>query len=381
MTFVTELHTFNQQRFLDEYWQQKPCVIRGLLPDFTDPIDEHDLAGLAQEPDVDSRIVSRNRDNTWQLHQGPFESFEAVCVDQWSLLVQGTDRFVPELNELMEAFKFIPYWRMDDLMVSYSVPGAGVGAHIDQYDVFLIQGKGSRQWQVGKPNNQAEFDNQGLLQVDDFEPCIDVVVKPGDVLYIPPGWPHKGETVEAALTYSVGFRAPDTEFIAGALQDFLIQQPGYNQRFSDPKPNYKGHFAQVSSTAIEQLKQMLSDCMSSPQFTQHLTAALSQQNLTDEAQEIAEISKQEILDAMQNGDFLHRREGLRPLFSEIDHGDHWLYLDGEAIKIGAMMWPIVLPLVEFTSIQLTDDLPEDMLDPYAALVQFLVERQWWYLED
>jgi 50S ribosomal protein L16 3-hydroxylase len=266
-------------------------------------------------------------------------------------------------------------------MVSYSVPGAGVGAHIDQYDVFLIQGKGSRQWQVGKPNNQAEFDNQGLLQVDDFEPCIDVVVKPGDVLYIPPGWPHKGETVEAALTYSVGFRAPDTEFIAGALQDFLIQQPAYNQRFSDPKPNYKGHFAQISSTAIEQLKQMLSDCMSSPQFSQHLTAALSQQNLTDEAQEIAEISKQEILDAMQNGDFLHRREGLRPLFSEIDHGDHWLYLDGEAIKIGAMMWPIVLPLVEFTSIQLTDDLPEDMLDPYAALVQFLVERQWWYLED
>lgn len=381
MTFVTELHSFDPKTFLAQYWQQKPVVIRGLFESFVDPIDEHDLAGLAQEEDVDSRIVSRDSHNQWQLHQGPFQSFDEVCVNYWSLLVQGTDRYIPELSELMEQFRFIPYWRMDDLMVSYSVPGAGVGAHIDQYDVFLIQGKGRRQWQVGKPTQQAEFNNQGLLQVDAFDPLIDVVVEPGDVVYIPPGWPHKGETLEAALTYSIGFRAPDTEFVAGALQDFIVQQPDLNARFTDASPNYTNHFASVSDEAITQLKDMLLKCLDHPQFTQHLLSVLSHQNLSDENQESLDVSQDAVQQAMQSGVYLIRREGLRPLFSETEQGDVWLYIDGESIKIASIMWPLISPLIEYTNIQLTDKLPEDMLVPYASLIQLLIERQWWYLEE
>ncbi|CAA2930291.1 50S ribosomal protein L16 arginine hydroxylase [Arsenophonus endosymbiont of Bemisia tabaci Q2] len=35
-------------------------------------------------------------------------------------------------------------------MVFYSVPAGGVGPHIDQYDVFIIQGLGRRHWRVGE---------------------------------------------------------------------------------------------------------------------------------------------------------------------------------------------------------------------------------------
>lgn len=41
---------------------------------------------------------------------------------------------------LMRPFRPLSDWRMDDLMISFSVPGGGVGPHFDQYDVFIIQG-------------------------------------------------------------------------------------------------------------------------------------------------------------------------------------------------------------------------------------------------
>jgi 50S ribosomal protein L16 3-hydroxylase len=45
--------------------------------------------------------------------------------------------------ELVRPFRVLPDWRLDDLMISFSVPGGGVGPHIDQYDVFIIQGMGA----------------------------------------------------------------------------------------------------------------------------------------------------------------------------------------------------------------------------------------------
>ena len=37
------------------------------------------------------------------------------------------------------------------LWLAFQHPNGGVGAHLDQYDVFIIQGSGKRRWQVGAP--------------------------------------------------------------------------------------------------------------------------------------------------------------------------------------------------------------------------------------
>ncbi|MDT1800214.1 cupin domain-containing protein, partial [Salmonella enterica subsp. enterica serovar Oslo] len=67
-----------------------------------------------------------------------------------------------------------PDWRLDDLMISFSVPGGGVGPHIDQYDVFIIQGMGSRRWRVGDKLPMRQFcPHPALLHVDPFPPIID----------------------------------------------------------------------------------------------------------------------------------------------------------------------------------------------------------------
>ena len=69
----------DKDHFLAEVWQRKPLVIKKGFQDFQDPIDEHDLAGLAQDADIDSRIVSLNNNN-WSVEQGPFDEFYWITI-------------------------------------------------------------------------------------------------------------------------------------------------------------------------------------------------------------------------------------------------------------------------------------------------------------
>ena len=55
--------------FLRDYWQKKPLVIRQAFPGFQCPVSQDELAGLACEEAVESRIVIENdAGKPWQLH-------------------------------------------------------------------------------------------------------------------------------------------------------------------------------------------------------------------------------------------------------------------------------------------------------------------------
>jgi ribosomal protein L16 Arg81 hydroxylase len=138
----------NWPEFLEKYWQKQPVVLKNAFPNFVDPITPDELAGLAMEPEVDSRLVS-HFNGKWQASNGPFEHFDDLGETGWSLLAQAVNHWHMPAAELVRPFRVLPDWRLDDLMISFSVPGGGVGPHIDQYDVFIIQGMGSRRWRVG----------------------------------------------------------------------------------------------------------------------------------------------------------------------------------------------------------------------------------------
>lgn len=298
-------------QFLKHFWQQKPVLLRQLFPALEDPIDEHDLAGLAQEDDVDSRII-QNQDGIWDVVHGPFDEFEHVCKGQWTLLVQGVDKYIDEVGALIEPFRFIPNWRMDDVMVSFATAGAGVGAHLDQYDVFLVQGKGSRRWRVGDKGHYDDvFPHPELRQISGFTPIIDEVLLPGDVLYIPPGWPHDGVALEDCLTYSVGFRAPDTSTLANILSQTLAQECEL-PRFSDPARPSALQPAEMTQEEIDTLKTMLKSAIDSDLFTSSLIEMLSEQGLPDFMSE-DEFSVNDIEAALVGGAFLYPSPGNRPI--------------------------------------------------------------------
>lgn len=140
------------REFLRDYWQKKPLLVRQAIPDFESPISPDELAGLALEEEVESRLVIEHGERPWELQRGPFneDTFQDLPERDWTLLVQAVDQFVPEVAELLEDFKFLPKWRIDDLMISFAAPGGGVGPHFDNYDVFLLQAHGHRRWQIGQ---------------------------------------------------------------------------------------------------------------------------------------------------------------------------------------------------------------------------------------
>lgn len=225
-------------QFLRDYWQKKPLLIRNAFPAFDSPLQPEDLAGLACEEEALARIVRHDwKTDTWEIENGPFpeEKFPDMPHRDWTLLVQDVDKWDADVRALFDHFPFLPRWRMDDIMVSFAAPGGSVGAHIDNYDVFLLQGVGTRRWQIDTRANpdEAYRDDVPLRLLKHFNPNQDWVLNPGDMLYLPPGVPHHGIAEDACLTISVGLRAPSSAELLEHYADTLSFDADERIRYVD----------------------------------------------------------------------------------------------------------------------------------------------------
>jgi 50S ribosomal protein L16 3-hydroxylase len=221
--------------FLARYWQREPLLIRNAISNFKPPLDSHELAGLALEEEVESRIVEQHGDS-WRQYDGPFEESDFRRDHPWTLLVQAVDHYIPAVAKLHQLVNFIPQWRMDDIMVSYAVDGGSVGPHYDNYDVFLLQGEGHRLWQLGQSCNPTTplLPHDDLRILSTFEPSAEYLLGPGDVLYVPPGIAHWGIARGECTTFSIGFRAPRISDMVSRWADELLQKMEPEQFYSDP---------------------------------------------------------------------------------------------------------------------------------------------------
>ncbi len=221
------LNHFDVNEFLTAYWQKAPQMISQAIADFTSPVSPDELAGLALETDIESRLVSFDREShTWSLEHGPFDvsRFGRLPEQDWTLLVQAVDLWIPSVGALRDYFDFIPPWRIDDIMVSFAAPGGGVGPHFDHYDVFLLQAQGQREWQLGKPlgSDARSRTDTDLNLLAEFETKETLIAGPGDILYLPPRVPHWGTAIDDCLTLSVGFRSPTRAEMLGDLATELL---------------------------------------------------------------------------------------------------------------------------------------------------------------
>ena len=99
---------------------------------------------------------------------------------------------------------------------------SSVGAHVDNYDVFLLQGSGTREWSIeGEPRasgDEALVAGLDVRVLSRFESSVTCELKPGDALYLPPRYAHEGiSTSKDCLSYSVGFRAPSAAELLTSL--------------------------------------------------------------------------------------------------------------------------------------------------------------------
>lgn len=244
------------EQFIADYWQQKPVLIKGGIKDFINPLEADELAGLAAEATLESRLIYQ-QDNAWQAQSGPFESYDAYGDSHWSLVVQSVNHWIPEAQAFARLFDFIPQWRFDDVMVSFAAEGGGVGPHVDNYDVFICQGSGQRRWRVGNYGDFTEVvAHEKLLHVEPFEAMIDEVVSAGDILYIPPGYPHEGVSLDSTMSFSVGYKATNSTELLSGFADYLIDFDKNPTLLSD-KGRDVSAYGQLDKADVSRLQTLL----------------------------------------------------------------------------------------------------------------------------
>jgi 50S ribosomal protein L16 3-hydroxylase len=258
------LNHLTAERFLREYWQKKPLLIRGAFPDFDAPLAPQEVLALAARDDVESRLIT-HRGREWQLQHGPLSGrdLKAARGSAWTVLLQDTQHFSAAAHDLLSQFDFIPRARIDDLMVSYAVKGGGVGPHFDSYDVFLLQGEGKRRWQIAERCDLTLKPDMPLKILSRFKAEQEWVLEKGDMLYLPPSVAHNGIAVtDLCLTWSIGFRAPSAQELSTAFLDFLRDELSLPGLYADPDLQATRHPAQIDPAMMTRMARMLKDVAS-----------------------------------------------------------------------------------------------------------------------
>lgn len=346
--------------FLANYWHKKPLLIKNAIPGFTGLLTPEELAGLACEDEVQSRIVEEIKGN-WHASHGPFSEDDFANLPEkpnpkhrWTLLVQSVNHHLPEASALLSQFNFIPHARLDDLMVSYAPDGGGVGPHFDSYDVFLLQGQGKRLWRISDQTDLTLVEGAPLRILKSFDTTQEWLVEAGDLLYLPPHLAHWGIAVSDGdtdcMTYSIGFRAPKvqelaTEFL-GFMQDTLNKEgnalPGIYQ---DADLTLQPHPAEISASMISKVANILKNI----QWSEQHVAAFLGTYLSEPKPDVIfdpnkKISLQKFTEQlMKNGISLD-------LKSQMLFTDHYFYLNGESIIASTKSAQLLERLADYRAI-------------------------------
>ncbi len=278
--------------FFADYWQQKPLLLPGALTELP-ALSPDELAGLALEEDIESRLViAHGNGSDWTLEHGPFADsrFADLPDSHWSLLVQAVDHWVPEVQALHAYFRFLPRWRVDDIMVSYAVDGGGVGPHFDSYDVFLLQGRGHRRWQLGQQCSAATplVNSAPLPLLREFTPEEEYLLGPGDILYVPPGLAHWGIAEGESMTYSIGFRGPSlVEMFDDLATDLISRRDDFDDAYRDPPMRAALATGVIDKAFINGIKARLTDFLDDDHllaswFARYMTRTKYSQSLATE---------------------------------------------------------------------------------------------------
>ena len=383
----------SQQQFLEQYWQKKPLLIRQAFPGFESPVTPEELAGLACESEIESRLIEEQGQDgaSWKVSCGPLseEIFATLPESHWTMLVQDVDKHLPELQYLLDPFRFIPDWRRDDLMISYAPESGSVGPHTDGYDVFLLQAMGMRRWQIADQPvaHPTLIDDLELQILAEFVADQTWELKPGDMLYLPPHFAHHGVAINDCMTFSIGFRAPTRVDMLDAVVNTLLEHELGKERYQDPDLLLSKHSAEIDAQALLRVKQMLHQAIDGAEPV--LVNALGKL-VTDTKPGLSALAAEASTDLptihqlnshFDEGGVLERNLYYRFAWTAIDQGG-LLFMAGEAYHVDAQGVSLLSLLTEQSRL-ITPDWQQLKKNESVAqlLCQLIAEGGWFWQLD
>ena len=352
LPFAPELWT----TFFEKYWQKEPVVIRGGLPtELCTPVDNDELAGLACETEFRPRIIRKGDEgpSSWSLQIGPFSEDELKSLPSdgsWCLLLNDLEKHVSEFMDVLNLFDRFPRWRVADVQASISSEGGSVGAHSDQFDVFLIQGTGHKRWSISDcaeyvpDNDEAFFPDAEVRVLKNFQPQSCSLLKQGDILYLPPKVAHHGvaegcKTI--CTTFSVGFLAPAHDELVLSYAQASVDTHDGSQRWRDPWLKPQEHVGEISSEAVAQAAEIIRQSMpkNDAEIARWFGCHATQSFGIDPSETIPakDLSADElVVQFAEEGSLQRRADAMFAFVQEVKDGS----LEGGLFFAAGNMWPL-----------------------------------------
>ena len=344
---------FDSKDFLAQYWQKKPVLLSKLIPDFKDSLAPEELAGLACEELIESRLVTEPEQGKWQLRQGPFEESDFTQLPQsnWTLLVQAVDQWAEDVADIKALFNFLPSWRIDDIMISFAAQGGSVGPHYDYYDVFLLQGQGERSWKIGErcDSDATLIPNEDLSLLQNFEAIAEYNLSAGDALYVPPRFAHWSTATSDSLCYSIGFRAPSMAEMIEGFSDFIIKDQDPALRYEDSAIQNDLRSSEIKPEMLDASYRQLTERLAEKQqFASWFGCHVSQPKYPELIQPLDdELSPQDFATLMADGIQLMKNPSSRFAFMETTANQCvLLFVDGAMARFSMHQLSNIVDLCE-----------------------------------
>lgn len=332
------LGELSAEEFLSSYWQKKPYLVKQAIPGFESFVSGRELSELACQESIESRLViEKEGEYPWQVIQGPLDKqdIDSLPDSHWTLLVHNVELQIAKAAKLLQSFQFIPNWRIDDLMISYSPIHSSAGPHIDQYDVFLLQAIGKKKWLIGGNNYDEDDQVPGLdlRLLNDFNFENEWILEPGDLLYLPPCFAHHGIAMEECMTYSIGFRSLSQYNLVSHYIDTTCNMDS-DKRYADPDLKLQQHAGQISPDNLTKVKKLMRSILDNNDdleqwFGQFVT------EMPDEMQidsPISEISDTEVAQLFKERGILYRNQATRTAYISKEHG-YLLFVNAQSFYL------------------------------------------------
>lgn len=247
------LKGLSKEEFLNNYWEKKPFVFRGALDKPEEFMELQDILDMSTDKFFESRCVSKEG-NQWNVENGPFESERFQNKTKiWTLISHNLNLYIENVFQLVKELDFLPRWLFDDAMSTYSTKNSSVGAHIDNYNVFIIQITGKRLWEIEYLPKKEFQEGLDVRILKEFNPDTTYTLIPGDMIYIPPHVAHHGTSKSESLSLSLGYKSLEDkklieQFSLETLNSFESEE-FYKTSFNHPLSDT--HL--ISDTIIEDL--------------------------------------------------------------------------------------------------------------------------------
>jgi ribosomal protein L16 Arg81 hydroxylase len=247
---IKRMERLSVEDFQREYWRRnRPVIITGAVEDW--PARSWTLETIAAQfgdewLPVEVLGEDRADDNTYrrshiEIEEMPLRRYLDVAANAGSRYYMAQVPF-PKLSDRMRAgfgsFDYFPTCTLERTWTFFlGPPSARTGIHFDHQPNFVVQIMGHKRWFIFPksqrrllyvPNKELGHFSPIILESPDLKKFpkfskatpVEFILGPGEILFVPRGWPHYVRSLDFTLTVNCFFVTPTL-----ALFDTLRRLP------------------------------------------------------------------------------------------------------------------------------------------------------------